>query len=281
MTLEKMISQLHYTNEIEQAVLRKIRKDEKLIDEIAETAYHGEDCDFALCRRMPLTRLAVVTYLLLRKYDDYKAKQIPDSIIFDTFRDVSLRANLYYEKSGKVGLSKEDVIWFRHIMNAAIFKIGALQFQPFEMVYLDEETIGEPYMTFAKEQKEALPSGIPVINCHIQQGADLSRQAVSAAFQNAKDFFAAYFPAVHYQAFLCYSWLLYPPMLAHLSEKSNIKQFAGNFTIIGSCNDPEQAIKSLLGDETEKGLPANATSLQRLAFEHKECFGFACGIIKI
>lgn len=123
MTLEKIVSELHYISDIEQAVLQKIRKDEKLIGEIGRTAYHGED--FALCRRMPLTRLAVVTYLLLHKYDDYKAKEIPDSIIFDTFRDVSLRANLYYEKNGKVGISKEDVIWFRHIMNAVIFKKSA------------------------------------------------------------------------------------------------------------------------------------------------------------
>ncbi len=68
MTLETMISELHYTSVIEQAVLQKIRKDEKLIEKIAETAYYGENFDFALCRRMPLTRLAVVTYLLLRKY---------------------------------------------------------------------------------------------------------------------------------------------------------------------------------------------------------------------
>ena len=70
MTLETMLSELHYTSDIEQAVLQKIRKDEKLIEKIAETAYQGEDFDFALCRRIPLTRLTVVTYLLLRKYDD-------------------------------------------------------------------------------------------------------------------------------------------------------------------------------------------------------------------
>ena len=144
MTLETMMSELHYTNNIVQAVLQKIRKDEKLIDEIAATAYHGEN--FNLCKRMPLTRLSVVTYLLLSKYNDYKAKGISDNIIFDTFRDVSLRAKLYYKKTGKVGISKEDVIWFRHIMNVVIFKIGVLQFQPFEMIYLDEETIGEPYI---------------------------------------------------------------------------------------------------------------------------------------
>ena len=280
MTLDTMISELYYTRDIEQAVLQKIRKDEKLIEQIAETAYQGEDFDFALCRRMPLTCLAVVTYLLLRKYDEYKAKGVPDNIIFDTFRDVSLRANLYYEKTGRVGISKGDIIWFRHIMNVAIFKIGALQFQPFEMMYLDEETIGEPYMTFTKEQKEALPTGAPVINCHIQQNADLSPKAVEASFHSAKRFFSAHFPT-QYKAFLCYSWLLYPPMVKNLSLKSNIKQFAANFAIIGACDDSEQAIEHLFSHGTKRRLPANATTLQKLAFEHIELFGFACGIIVI
>lgn len=281
MTIEKMMPELRFISDVGRAVLREIGKDERGICEIAETAYHGEDLEPALCRRMPLTRLATVTYLLLRKYDDYKAKEIPDGIIFDTFRDVSLRANLYYERNGKAGLSKEDVIWSRHIMNAEIFKIGSLQFQPFEMVYLDEGTVGEPYMTFSKEQKEALPCGTPVINCHIQQGADLSPRSVEAAFQNARRFFSKYFPTVRYKAFLCYSWLLYPPMLEHLSEKSNIKRFAGNFSIIGACNDPEQATGYLFGSGTGKALPVNATSLQKLAFEHIELFGLACGIFAI
>ena len=280
MTLETMISQLYYQSEIEKAILQKIRKDEKWIARIAETAYHGEDFNFALCRRMPLTRLAVMTYILISKYDDYKSKHIPDDIVFDTFRDVSLRAKLYYEKTGKVGISKEDVIWFRHIMNVAIFKIGALQFQPFEMIYLDEETIGEPYMTFTKEQKAALPAGSPVINCHIQQGADLSPEAVEASFRGAKRFFSAHFPE-RYQAFLCYSWLLYPPMIKSLAPESNIRRFAANFSVIGSCDDSEQATEILFGHGIRRGLPANATTLQKLAFEHIERFGFACGLIEI
>ncbi len=276
MTLEKIMSKLRYKWDIEQAVLRKIRRDEKLIGEIVETAYNGEN--FALCRRAPLTRLAVVTYLLLQKYDDYKAKGIPDSIIFDTFSDVSLRAGLYLERNGKIGISKEDVVWFRHIMNVGIFKIGVLQFQPFEMVYLDEETLGEPYMTFSGKQKEVLPSGTPVINCHIQQGADLTPQSVEASFEDAKRFFSEYFPTERYRAFLCYSWLLYPPMTEQLAEKSNIKRFADRFSIIGSCKDAEQAAEYLFGHGARKA-PAEATSLQRLAAEHRELLGFACGII--
>ena len=74
-------------------------------------------------------------------------------------------------------------------MNVAIFKIGSLQFQPFQMIYLDAETIGEPYMSFTEEQKKSLPEGTPVLNCHIQQGADLSPESVDFSFRMAKEFF--------------------------------------------------------------------------------------------
>lgn len=280
-TFQQLVSELHYTSEMEQILLQKIHKDEKSVAKIAETAYDGENFDFPLCRHRPFTRLAVVTYLLLQKYHDYRAMGISDNVIFATFRDVSLRANLYNEKHGKLGISNEDVVWFRHIMNVNIFKIGTLQFQPFEMLYLDEDTIGEPYMTFPKEQKQALPQGSPVLNCHIQQGADLSPQAVTASFQDAKSFFSKHFPTVPYRAFLCYSWLLYPPMLERLSDASKIKQFASHFSIIGFCQDPEQASENLFGRGAKNELPPHATFLQRLAVEHLELFGFACGIISI
>ena len=91
-----------------------------------------------------------------------------------------------------------------------LFFICALQFQPFKMIYLDEETIGEPYMIFSKQQKQTLPAGAPVINRHIQQGANLRPKAVDASFCGARRFFAAHFPA-RFEAFLCYSWLLYSP----------------------------------------------------------------------
>ena len=104
MTLEKIISELHYTNRVKQDVLWKIRRDEKLIDELAKTAYQSDSFDFPLCKRMPLTRLSVVTYLLIRKYGEYKKARIPDQVIFDTFGDVSLRAALYYKKEKSIAV---------------------------------------------------------------------------------------------------------------------------------------------------------------------------------
>lgn len=277
-SLNRLLEKLEFPDEVEAVLRRKIP--EKSITEIAASAYSGENFNFALCRRMPMTRLVVVVFLLLQKYDEYCAKGVSDSVIFDTFRDVSLRADLYYKKTGKAGISKEDVIWFRHIMNVNMFKIGAFQFQPFEMIYLDEETIGEPYMTFGAEQKASLPSGTPVINIHIQHGASLSPDSVRQSLDSALSFFKKHFKEQQFQAFLCYSWLLYPPMTKQLPCGSNIRQFAERFLIIGCCNDAAQAKDNLFGDVQEK-VKGTMTSLQKLASAHIEHFGFACGIIKI
>lgn len=150
LSLERLLNELQYPDHIEKAVKEKLEKPD--IAEIASIAYSGEGFDYPLCKRMPLTRLAVVTWLLQKTYGEYKAIGVADDIIFETFRDVTLRATLYYQKTEKVGISKEDVIWFRHLMNVNMFKVGALQFQPFEMIYLDEETI-IPRLLFLKTVK--------------------------------------------------------------------------------------------------------------------------------
>lgn len=280
MELETLLPKLQFEFMIEEAVQQKITKNRNQIVAIAETAYSSNDFEFPLCKRMPLTRLVVVVYLLTQKYAEYKAIGIADDIVLDTFRDVSLRANLYYRQNGKIGISKDDVIWFRHIMNVHIFKIGALQYQKFNMLYLDEETIGEPYMVFTEEQKSSLPNGVHVINCHIQRGAAISSASVKESLERAKIFFKEYFPATQYKAFLCYSWLLYPPMLEKLPDKSNIKQFAEKFSIIGYCNDSAQAVKNLFNNDNYN-LPYKLTYLQQMATDHKEILGYGCGVIMI
>ena len=278
MTLETLLPQLEFNSIIEDAVKQKIIKSRRQIEVIAETAYNSDNFDFPLCKRMPLTRLVVVVYLLSQKFAEYKAIGTTDDIILDTFRDVSLRANLYYKQNGKIGISKDDVIWFRHIMNVHIFKIGVLQYQTFNMIYLDEETIGEPYMVFTQEQKLALPNGSPVINCHIQKGANIRAALVNESIDQAKVFFKDCFPSIEYKAFLCYSWLLYPPMLNMLSENSNIKQFAKCFSIVGECNDSEQAKENLF-DYGKHNPPCKPTTLQRMAKEDNSILGYGCGVI--
>lgn len=277
MELEKLFEELRFSSVIESAVQKALSESKKQICEISGKAYKSEGVNFPLCEYAPLTRLSVVTELLMRKYDEYQLKGVSERIIFDTFRDVSLRADFFLKKTGKIGISREDVIWFRHLMNVDIFKIGVLQYQPFKMLYLDERIMGEPYMVFSQEQRDSLPEGVSVLNCHIQRGANLREEAVGHSLEEAKAFFAGYFPEIRFRGFLCYSWLLYPPMVKSLPEESNIRRFAGRFPVIGMCGDAQQAMENLFEGRGSKILYRDATSLQKTAMESPELFGYACG----
>lgn len=270
-----MLSELHYRDQIQEAVQKEINRLGDTVEVLADKAYQGEDFQFFLCDQVPAVRLAVITCLLVEKYEEYRARGISDSIIFDTFQDVTLRAEIYFQKTGRAGLEKDDVIWFRHIMNVEIFKIGSLQFQPFQMVYLDDDYF---YMIYSTNAQELLPCGCPVLNCHVQRGADLHIEAVEDSFQRAKKFFAQIDPETEYKAFLCYSWLLYPPMIKALSPSSHIRQFAEKFQIIGTSRNSDQAMENLFSGK-EKRLTPDSTSLQRMALKQEERFGFGCGVI--
>lgn len=84
MILETLLPQLEFQSNIEDAVKQKMIKSRRQVEEIAATAYSSNDFDFLLCKRMPLTRLVVVVYLLTQKYAEYKAIGVTDVIILDT-----------------------------------------------------------------------------------------------------------------------------------------------------------------------------------------------------
>lgn len=264
-----MMEILQFPITIRQTLLPRI--EEPMTTVLAEAAYSSTNFDYPIRKYTPADRLAVLVILLSKKYDAYQSMGVSREIILNTFRDVTLRANLYQGANGEIGLSEADSVWFRHIMNAEIFQIGPLQFQPFEMIYLDEETLGDPYMDFSAVQKERLPSGTPVINCHIPSGAKLDPAAVQSAFSLAAELFPRWFPRREFKAFLCYSWLLYPPMQSLLKDDSRIRQFAKLFEILGNCQDSEQAFECLYAN----------TALFKSASEQPEKFGFACGYIPI
>lgn len=271
MTLSELMNILHFPTPVEAAVLSHLKNDSSRIAGLSADAYSGEDFAFPILQYAPMDRLLAVIYLLIEKYEEYIQSGIPAEITNATFRDVTLRASLYYQSCNSVGLSKDDVVWFRHIMNKKLFQIGPLQFQPFEMIYLDEETIGESYMSFPGNIKIVLSPGTPVINCHIPRGTDLNPARVSASLLQARSLFHNLYPDVDFKAFLCYSWLLFPDMCAILGTNSNIRKFAERFTIIGTCNDKDQAMECLFPD----------TSLHQLALDKPEKFGYACGIIRM
>lgn len=276
----EILKLLTFSPEIQESIRNYYVNNSKWVSELSELAYEGEAPNFPLCKRKPYTRLIVVIYKLIEVRKKYKNMSIPDTIFENTISDIALRAHLYIKKTGTYGLDIKSVVWFRHIFNMVIFKIGTIQFQLFQMVYLDEEFLGEPYMTFQEKWKIQLPPDSPVINVHIQEGADLTPEAVNTSFLMAGYFFDKYFPEHEYKAFMCYSWLLYPGLMELLPKDSRIVLFANRFTIIGSVQDKEDAVQRIYGHRRRSRADyPQETSLQQKAFTKMNLLGISCGII--
>lgn len=246
---------------------------------LAGAAYQGEIPEFPICRLMPLGRLAVLVWKLGEIKARYQEMGVDEGVVRETLADIALRQRLYFEKTAKVGVAKGDCIWFRHLVNRQIFKLGVLQFQPFEMLYLEEKGDGTTWFSFSEAQKKRLPAGSPVLNVHIQKGADLDLDKVVRSFELAKSFFEKHMPETKFEAFVCYSWLLHPGLGQLLEKESRIVRFAEQFELIGQVCDREQALERIFGKRyrARKDAPQE-TRLQKAALRDLSKLGYACGV---
>lgn len=248
--------------------------------DLAEGAYKGEVPNFPICRLHPLGRLAVIVWQLSEIRQKYEAYGVSAGVINDTISDITLRQRLFYQNTGKVGLSRADCVWLRHLANAQIFKLGVLQYQPTRMYYLENHEDGRPFFVISEAQKARLPAGMPVLNVHIQAGADLNSERVAESLEMAKDFFAQFFPDTRFRAMVCYSWLLHPGLKALLPPNSRILRFAENFEVIIEAADQRQAFERIFGKRFKRKMDfPQKTILQRAALRDPSMLGYALGVI--
>lgn len=281
---EKMLERFSIPRERKNELFRIYSRRKIWFDQQAETAYAGIIPDFPICKRSPMERLIIWCCVLPEVAAKYASAGVPQSIIDDTLQEVFRLSGYYRKQTGRDGLSKESVIWLRHIYNAQLFQIGPLQYQLFRMVYLDKEGCGEAYMQFSQEEKKGLPPGSPVFNLHIPSGTDLSEAAVEASLSGARRFFASYYPDFDSKAIVCYSWLLYPGMRELLPQGSRIVAFAARFRVIGAVSDPygSDAVRRIYGRRyPRKSAYPQDTQLQRNALFNFEKLGMGCGVIEI
>ena len=247
---------------------------------LAENAYMGEGSRFPICRLHPLGRLAVIVWKLAEIRREYEAYGVSAAVIDDTFSDITLRQRLFFHNTGKVGLSRADCVWLRHLANAKIFKLGVLQFQPTNMYYLENHGNGRLFFVISDAQKARLLAGTPVLNVHIQTGANLEPEPVAESFRMAKDFFKEVHPGTHFRAMVCYSWLLHSGLKDLLPPNSRILRFAEYFEVIIETTDQRQAIERIFGKryKRKRDFPQK-TSLQQAALQQPSKLGYALGII--
>ncbi len=277
-----MQNTLSFPQEILQSVQAAYEKRPEYYKKAAQAAYGGKALDFPITKYPPLDRLVILCCCVPVIREKYVDLGTPEHILLETLSDIPLRARLYHEKTGRTGLSKDDAIWFRHLYFTEIFQFGSLQFQPFSMLYLDEEGCGEAYMRYDGWCKDALPQGAPVVNIHIPAGANLSPELVEESLSLAVDFFGKYLPEHPAKYFVCYSWLLYPGLRELLPENSRICSFADRFRIIGYAQDPMESIHRIYGRRWKRraDFPQD-TALQRNALGNFSRLGEGCGILSM
>ena len=247
---------------------------------LAKSAYEGEVPDFPICRLHPLGRLAVLVWKLAEIRGEYEALGVPAGIITDTFSDVTLRQRLFYQQTAKIGLSRADCIWLRHLVSMQIFKLGVLQYQLTKMFYLESHKNGSPFFVVTDSQKSRLPAGVPVLNVHIQTGADLAQERVAESLQMASGFFVQFFPETSFHAMVCYSWLLHSGLKDLLPPDSRILSFVKNFDVISQTGDDTQAVERIFGRRCRRKADyPQQTSLQRAALRSPSKLGYALGVI--
>ncbi|MBQ3530014.1 MAG: hypothetical protein IJA47_05940 [Oscillospiraceae bacterium] len=85
------------------------------------------------------------------------------------------------------------------------------------------------------------------IAVHIPGSDKLSADAVTKSLEGAERFLKTYFPALHYKAFICSTWLLDTGLQAFLKEDSNILQFQKRFRIVLSAKSNTPLFKNIFG----------------------------------
>ena len=276
----KELTTLALGEEAEAALTGYARRHLSRMGSLAESAYESETRDFPICRLHPLGRLAILVWKLAEIRRRYEALSVNPEIIADTFNDITLRQRLYHQSTGKVGLSRADCVWLRHLANAQIFKLGVLQYQVWEMFYLETYEDGRSFFTISEAQKTRLPAGTPVLNVHIQTGAELKPERVAESIQMARDFFKEVLPGTRFRAMVCYSWLLHSGLQNLLPPGSRILRFAKNFEVISESGDNKQAVERIFGRfYRHKADFPQQTSLQRAAYRDLSKLGYSLGII--
>ena len=161
----------------------------------------------------------------LRAY--YAEKGLDDSLWYGAMADLKWKLIESHLVRGVWGTFVADCNWFSRWYDITRFALCRLQF---EITKLNRECEIDG-VKLTKDSK--------VINIHIPRtGTPLNHDEVLRSYEMAKEMFKDEFknePMV----FHCSSWLLFPEHERILHERSNIRKFMSDFTIIADAFYPE------------------------------------------
>lgn len=170
----------------------------------------------------------------LRTYENYRAKGVPEDVFWATMgflsRFMASDAARFHKIVFRWGW------WFPRQLAMEEFRIGALEY----------EMAGD------------------ALHIHIPADADLSPASVQRSLDEARAFFAAFYPAYKDAPGRCESWMLSPALEELLPPTSNVLAFGRRFRLLGREQDSPAFLEWIYPDPSlpTEQLPED-TSLRR------------------
>ena len=179
---------------------------------------------------------------------EYRRRGIPDSVFWDSMRDIGIWCRDHTAKTGTCGMG--EPLWVAKSLKLEVIRLGRLQFEP---RYLEGE--------IAAGQRRC-PAGLPILEVHIPAEEKLEFSSALDSLRRAKDFFARHF-GWKAELMHCHSWLLSPALAALLPENANILRFQSLFRVY-QTDDGRQAEERVFGRVCEDAASyPETTALQR------------------
>lgn len=171
-------------------------------------------------------------------YDTYRVKGISDEVYVETMKCYTRFISETYRMTGRYYFDRQW--WTARQAGGHLYRIGELEY----------------------ELKRSVDK--QVIDIHIPSDADFSPKAVNESLGMVKEFLRMHYPEMSDCDFTCDSWLLSRQLEGMLKEKSNIRNFAKRFEILGEGEPDTEFIEWVFNTKTDnyETLPEN-TSLQR------------------
>lgn len=180
----------------------------------------------------------------------YKKKNLPYVLYYDAMLDLKWKLLECHERYGIWGTFVKE--WFPGFFQLTRFALGRLQFEL--MKY------GHHY---SQNGFKLSPEDL-VINVHIPSSGHLRQEDCHESYQQAAEFFKDCFRG-RPVAFVCNSWLLFPPNRRFLPESSNIVKFMDDYDITIFEEDAGEGLWVIFNTDYHgnTGDLPNSTSLQR------------------
>lgn len=163
--------------------------------------------------------LSVYLVAALQTHRLYQFKGIDDSIFYETMGCFTRFVNEHLESYGTYSFDR--AFWPHRQTSLRLFRLGTLEFE--RVNYKGQDLLLDGVVV--------LRSGEPILSVHIPGDARLGGENCHASYDQAKEFFARFYPEFHYKAFFTHTWLLSPALQQLLPQESNILNFQKDYAI--------------------------------------------------